>query len=121
MPDALQDALEQARVRKLAVHQLAHVREADIALVELGLCQNTNTTRASIGMAFECEIDLFDTVLLRRRAELGFSTLCRAAEKTALFRVHADLPAVEACDSTPDASVKARAAPAVCTPGTGAG
>ena len=50
MPDALQDLPEERRVGIAPVHQLADVREADVAVLQLLVGQHADAARAGIGM-----------------------------------------------------------------------
>src|SRR5262249_42201498 len=88
VPDALQHLAEQRRVRVAPGHQPAHVGEADVAVLELGVGQDADAARARVAVALEGEVHLLDAVALGALAEGGLGALCGAAEEDALVGLH---------------------------------
>src|ERR1039457_5545681 len=64
VPDRLQHLAEHGRVRILAVHELAQVAEADVAMAQLRLGENAQAAVARVGVSLEGEVHLVDAVAL---------------------------------------------------------
>src|SRR5262249_48313372 len=96
VPDRLEHFAEQRRVRVVAVHDVRHVAETDVALLELARRQHANATAARDLVLFEREVHLFDPEPLGVRAELGLGAVRASAEKRALLGVqHPRLSSIE--------------------------
>src|SRR5262245_46322129 len=88
MPDALQDLPEERRVGVAPVHQLADVRQAHVAVLQLGAGEHTQAARPSVAVTLEGEVHLLDAVPLRGLPERCLGALRGAAEEDAFFGLH---------------------------------
>ena len=88
MPDALQHLAEERRVGIAPVHELADVRQAHVAVLQLLVGQHADAAGAGIGMSLEGEVHLVDAVALGGLAEGGFGALRSAAEENAVLWLH---------------------------------
>jgi hypothetical protein len=70
------------------VHQLRHVREAHVAVLELLVIEHPHTAMADDLVAVEGEVHLFDAVPLGARAEFSLCAGGSAAEQDAIGRGH---------------------------------
>src|SRR5262249_44787891 len=88
MPDALQDLPEERRIGVAPVHQLADVRQAHVAVLQLGAGEHAEASCPGVAVALEGEVHLLDAVALRGLAECCLGALRGAAEEDAFFGLH---------------------------------
>src|SRR5262245_61044596 len=88
VPDRLQDFPDRGCVGVTAVHQLRHVGEADVSVLQLFVVEHTNATTPLDRVALECEVDFLDAVALGTGAERRFGARCPAAEQDRVVCVH---------------------------------
>lgn len=88
VPDGLQDVAEELRVRVLAVHQLAQITEAHVAVAQLCPGQVATAALPGDGVAIEGEIDFVDAMALGRGAECRLRAVGRAAKTDAILAFH---------------------------------
>src|ERR1019366_5394540 len=79
VPNRLQNFAEHRRVRILPMHQLAQVAQADVAMAQLCLGEDTQAVQASVDVALEGEIHFVDAKALSRCAERCLGTVGRTA------------------------------------------
>jgi hypothetical protein len=79
VPDALQDFPEDWGIGKRSVHQLADVRQADIALLQFLVRQYADTSCPGIAVSLECKVDLFDAVSFGGGSKSRLGSVCRSA------------------------------------------
>jgi len=87
VPDRLEHFFEQRRVAIFPVHQAADVREAHIAVLQLGMGEYADAPRAGVIVLVEREVHFFDAVTFGCRTELGFGALSGSAEENAVVLV----------------------------------
>src|SRR5438477_600399 len=88
IPERLQDFSDRRGVGVLAVHQLRHVLEADVAVQQLLMVQGADAAMALDRVPLEREVHLFDAELLGARAERGLGAFHAATEQNAIVCVH---------------------------------
>ena len=84
IPERLQDFSNVDAVGVTSMHQTRDVREADITCEQLFMIEGTHAALPEQRVPVEREIDFFDAMTFRARAEFRFRPRRAAAEKYAV-------------------------------------